>query len=1122
MTHGTDRDTPTDDSTDRGTAAVPAGSEVRTGDGTVVDGVSDIEEPDARPAGEDVTVEDVTVEDVTGDDVPADETTAADADTDTAADADVERADVTAADVADTDVADADVADADVADADVADADVADADVADADVADTDVADADVTAGPVPTAAGTVVTEPAAAPGVDAAEPDAVAAEPAAVEPAAVEPAAVEPDAVEPDAVEPAAVEPDAAEPAAAAPGATGPVVDTTAEPAGHDATGDRRPRVVAASRPPAPPTGAPMAAWPSWDDVAVTAPEGSDVDRVVPVVADADLPADPAAEVAAPAADVADPAAVAADPTTDTVASGDEKSRTGPPPVQLGGLSALAFTALNAASVGVAAHALAKSPLPGADERAAAGAPDAAGASAADGAAAAAAQTPAAADAPGLVGDDSEVTAGARPDATADEPDVDGPDTAGPDTAGPAEHAPDVDGADTDGPDAHGPVKGSAAVGTVPVVPAAAAGPAGPAVDETAVLAAAGTVAVARTGAPAPAPEDLTTRAVAVVPTSTRPPSAGDTRPAPGSPFDLLGDDDEESPLDVFEPEDGRSRWPRALAITGGAIVLVAALYVGAAYALADRVPRGATVAGVEIGAMSSDEAEEVLASELADRTTSAVPVVAQDVQAELDPAAAGLQLDTGATVARLTGVDLAEPVRLWRHLVGIGAQPPVTQVDQGALDAALTELGGSLTLAPVDGTVVFADGAAHATAAADGWELDASSAAAVLEDGWLTELRPVVLPTTVVAPAVTEDETQRALAELAQPLAAAPVTVQVGDRQAVLDVATLTAHASLVPVDGVLALQLNGQALADAVLGQVPDLLTTASDARFEFQGGAPVIVPGTPGTTLDAAALAPAVALAATAGTDRVASVELVQSDPAETTAALEALGVKEIVSEFSTPLTSEPRRTGNIATGLGNISGTLVRPGETFSLTEALGPIDAAHGFVEAGAIVNGEHRDAWGGGLSQVSTTTYNAGYFAGFEDVEHTPHSEWFQRYPEGREATIFTGVIDMKWKNNTPYGALVQGFVADGRAHVRIWSTKHFTVETEKSGRSGVVSPTTVYSQSATCEPQSAGNPGFTVTNTRRVLLAGEVVDTESHTWKYKAQNRVVCGTAPEAPPAP
>ena len=118
----------------------------------------------------------------------------------------------------------------------------------------------------------------------------------------------------------------------------------------------------------------------------------------------------------------------------------------------------------------------------------------------------------------------------------------------------------------------------------------------------------------------------------------------------------------------------------------------------------------------------------------------------------------------------------------------------------------------------------------------------------------------------------------------------------------------------------------------------------------------------------------------------------------------------------------------------------------------------------------------------------------------------------------EGRESTIFTPTIDLKWRNDTPHGALVQSWVAGGRVYVRIWGTPYWTVETATSGRSNVVYPTTVYSQSPTCEAQSAGNPGFTVTVTRRVLLDGVEHDTESWTVRYRPQNKVVCGPQPEA----
>jgi hypothetical protein len=85
--------------------------------------------------------------------------------------------------------------------------------------------------------------------------------------------------------------------------------------------------------------------------------------------------------------------------------------------------------------------------------------------------------------------------------------------------------------------------------------------------------------------------------------------------------------------------------------------------------------------------------------------------------------------------------------------------------------------------------------------------------------------------------------------------------------------------------------------------------------------------------------------------------------------------------------------------------------VVMPGETFSLNNHVGQRTTAKGFVCAGALLGNELVEEGpiciGGGSSQFTTTMYNAIFFAGLEDVAHTPHSVYFSRYPEGREATL-------------------------------------------------------------------------------------------------------------------
>ena len=624
------------------------------------------------------------------------------------------------------------------------------------------------------------------------------------------------------------------------------------------------------------------------------------------------------------------------------------------------------------------------------------------------------------------------------------------------------------------------------------------------PAVDETVVL-----TAVADPDVPA---------RVSAFPRTTSEPTSSPRVTAGPVPTPAVAER-EPSVLDEFAPQEHKRRWPWVVSIVGGILLLLVGGYVGLSHALGDRVPSGATVAGVDIGGLREAAAVQLLTDELLSQTADPIAVAANDLEGEIDPTAAGLTFDPQATVDSLTGVNLSEPGRLWRQLTGVGEVAPATAVDQEALAAAVAGIAGTLRVEPVDATIVFVDGEAHATPATEGWALDEPAAVQTLVDQWLVGTRPLALPTATLEPDITQAEADQILADVARRVAGGPVTAQVGENVASLDAATLAANASFVPEDGTLVLRMNGEALRDVVLAQLPGVLTEATDASFSFETGAPVLVPGEPGTTLDPAQVAAAVAEAASKPTGRQAVLELVPTDPAETTAALEALGIKEVVGAFSTPLTSDKVRDVNIKQGVANITGVLVRPGEEFSLTEALGPIDAAHGFVPAGAIVNGVHTDAWGGGLSQVSTTTYNAAYLAGMEIVEHHPHSEWFSRYPEGREATIFTGTLDMRWKNNTPYGVLVQGWVEGGRVHVQLWSTAYWRVESETSGRWGVTQPTIVYNQKAGCEPQSKGNPGFSVRVTRRTFLGDELKNTEQWTTTYRPQNQVICGPPPATP---
>ncbi|HEV6954072.1 MAG TPA: VanW family protein [Promicromonospora sp.] len=550
-------------------------------------------------------------------------------------------------------------------------------------------------------------------------------------------------------------------------------------------------------------------------------------------------------------------------------------------------------------------------------------------------------------------------------------------------------------------------------------------------------------------------------------------------------------------------------SRGPKvALFAVLGAVVLFG-LYTLGAWAVSDTVPRETTVAGVDVGGMTRAEAASALEEQLAPQATEPIAVTAGEGKGQLSPESSGLAVDAQATAAELTGFSL-NPVRLWAHLFGGSEEDLVLAIDSEKFDAAVAGLEESLAVEPVDGTVSFVDGQPVKTDAKDGTRVVASETASVVTERWLRADGPFDLPTEAVPPVITQAKTDAAFA-VAQKVVSGPVTVEVGGQKPQLSPEALAGLVRFEQKDAELVTLVDGDAAVEAVVDATDNLLQLPDDAHFEFVGGKPTIVDGKTGTTLDPAETADAVRVAATSD-DRETSVELVEQTPEDTVESLEKLGVKEIVSEFSTPLTNEKIRTQNLIRGSEMVTGTLVKPGETFSLLEALAPITLENGYFDAGVVEDGKHVEAVGGGLSQMATTSFNAGFFAGFDDIEHHAHSYWFPRYPAGREATIYVGAKDMKFRNDTPYGAVMQAFVADGHLTVRIWSTKHYTVQESTSPKRNVVPKQTIHDSSPDCQAYPGGEDGFSVTIARKVLHDGKVVKENSFNHTYRPDNAVVC----------
>jgi vancomycin resistance protein YoaR len=226
---------------------------------------------------------------------------------------------------------------------------------------------------------------------------------------------------------------------------------------------------------------------------------------------------------------------------------------------------------------------------------------------------------------------------------------------------------------------------------------------------------------------------------------------------------------------------------------------------------------------------------------------------------------------------------------------------------------------------------------------------------------------------------------------------------------------------------------------------------------------------VIPSSPGVKCCGADSPDRVWQALAGGQDQAdLQVDVVQ--PTLTTEQAQALGVVQPIGgnnawRAGAPTTAGPGfttyydpgqpRVTNIHRIADIVRGTLVLPGDTFSVNGTVGQRTTQKGFIEAGAIREGEHVDEVGGGVSQFATTTFNAAYFAGLDITTYQAHSEYFSRYPRGREATMGYPAPDLKFKNNTPYGILIWTSYTDSSVTVTLYSTPYITAEQTASTES-------------------------------------------------------------------
>jgi vancomycin resistance protein YoaR len=572
----------------------------------------------------------------------------------------------------------------------------------------------------------------------------------------------------------------------------------------------------------------------------------------------------------------------------------------------------------------------------------------------------------------------------------------------------------------------------------------------------------------------------------------------------------------------------------PAALALAAGAAALLAIL-VGLAFAGSQsELAPGTRVAGVDVGGLTKREAVAKLDSLFEQRSPHPVAFMAATSSYRFAANQLAVQPDWNAAVAAAGRAgDGFGPVRGFRRLRArvFGAEVlPRLVVSNAALEYVLDKISADVDRQPRSARLVRHGLRIQVVPEQPGSRLDRDSAADTIVRTLGQLERPsgaVALPVEMTTPPVTA-ELLAAPAERARLAISRPVVVKAAGRSFRIPRWRLAQLLSLPKGTGT-QLAIGGSAAATYFRTLTNTVGRPARDAEFAVSGDSVQVVPAKDGLELNVPQAARAILRAATRPTNRVARLTVARAVPERSTAAALAMGIDRRMSSYKTYYSGTSDRITNLQLGVKALDGTLVAPGNTFSLNDAIGERTIERGFRSAPVIIGNEFAEEVGGGTSQVATTAFNAAWEAGLRITERHPHSLYISRYQLGRDATVYWPSLDLKFVNDTKKWVLVKGFAESDGISIAIYGGETRRIESSATplvvtGRAPVERiDDPKLAKGKTVVEEEGSSPSRT-TATREIYAAdGALIRSETWTTSYEGENRVIrVGTKVVTKPVP
>ena len=580
-------------------------------------------------------------------------------------------------------------------------------------------------------------------------------------------------------------------------------------------------------------------------------------------------------------------------------------------------------------------------------------------------------------------------------------------------------------------------------------------------------------------------------------------------------------------SNLELLKPV--KKDWKYRIGEFFGQIILtvVALILLGCYVWSITVVPPNTKLFGYEIGSKLAPNVYQQINIAVKDKLDDPIDLQTPQGTFRVTPEQIGLELDLPGTI---NGIRKNIFVFLKSAIFSTEIKPKIN-VNDNSLKIALTSVIEKNTKAPINATLTTQGGKVVTTEAVSGTEIDWEKTKNNLESSWLYEGRKAEVVIAYIPPLVSNEDVNKVRSNLAELAVSAPITLKIGSREVEISPEIIGTALNFVPNKEKLESKFDEKVIINEISRQIPNIQTTASDAKFDFIGDKLKIVPAQEGIKFKPGQLDAALSPVFRQKDNRVVNLDSAVIKPVVSTESLEALGIKEQLSSFRQDFDYLPYRETNVGQAAKYMDGKILKPGEIFSMNETIKERTTKNGYVKGIYIGEGGRFDyGLGGGVSIITSATWTAAFYAGLERIEQRAHSVHIARYTPGLEATVSWPKLDLKFRNNTKNNILIKAIPARDGITISMYGTKEYDKVTAKFGEPYSLNNKidTVTSYDPNCLAQDPA-PGFKIVVTRQFWKNNAIVQSEDLLTSYKPSDHIIClkegevapSTSPTALPA-